>query len=105
MISTGDTIENPVTGERITFLATSADTDGEAVVIETVVRPARLRGGGARPSFPERALRRHGRDAFPRDRTEGRESPDRGCLARRGRDAALRRPAEHAGRDRRIRPR
>ena len=39
MISTGDTIENPVTGERITFLATSADTDGEAVVIETVVRP------------------------------------------------------------------
>jgi quercetin dioxygenase-like cupin family protein len=39
MISTGDTIENPVTGERITFLATSADTNGEAVVIETVVRP------------------------------------------------------------------
>ncbi len=39
MIRTGDTIENPITGERITFLATSADTDGEAVVIETVVRP------------------------------------------------------------------
>jgi quercetin dioxygenase-like cupin family protein len=39
MISTGHTIENPVTGERITFLATSADTDGEAVVIETVVQP------------------------------------------------------------------
>jgi mannose-6-phosphate isomerase-like protein (cupin superfamily) len=39
VISTGDTIENPVTGERITFLATSADTDGEAVVIETVVQP------------------------------------------------------------------
>ena len=39
MISTGDTIHNPVTGERITFLATSADTDGEAVVIETVVQP------------------------------------------------------------------
>jgi quercetin dioxygenase-like cupin family protein len=39
MIRTGDTIENPVTGERITFLATSADTDGEAVVIETVVQP------------------------------------------------------------------
>jgi quercetin dioxygenase-like cupin family protein len=39
MISTGDTIENPVTGERITVLATSADTDGEAVVIETVVQP------------------------------------------------------------------
>ena len=39
MIRTGDTIHNPVTGERITFLATSADTDAEAVVIETVVQP------------------------------------------------------------------
>jgi quercetin dioxygenase-like cupin family protein len=39
MIRTGDTVENPVTGERITVLATSADTDGEAVVIETVVQP------------------------------------------------------------------
>ena len=39
MIRTGDTIENPVTGERITFLATSTDTDGDAVVIETVVQP------------------------------------------------------------------
>ncbi|MGH3019600.1 MAG: cupin domain-containing protein [Gaiellaceae bacterium] len=39
MIRTGDTVENPVTGERITFLATSADTGGEAVVIETVVQP------------------------------------------------------------------
>ena len=39
MIRTGDTIHNPITGERVTFLATSADTDGEAVVIETVVQP------------------------------------------------------------------
>jgi quercetin dioxygenase-like cupin family protein len=39
MIRTGDTLENPVTGERVTFLATSGDTGGEAVVIETVVRP------------------------------------------------------------------
>ena len=39
MIRTGDTIHNPVTGERITFLATSRDTDGEAVVIETAVQP------------------------------------------------------------------
>jgi quercetin dioxygenase-like cupin family protein len=39
MIRTGDTIYNEVTGERITFLATSADTDGEAVVIEVVVQP------------------------------------------------------------------
>jgi mannose-6-phosphate isomerase-like protein (cupin superfamily) len=39
MIRTGDTIENTATGERLTFLATSADTDGEAVVVETVVQP------------------------------------------------------------------
>ncbi len=39
MIRTGETIHNPVTGERITFLATSRDTSGEAVVIETVVQP------------------------------------------------------------------
>jgi quercetin dioxygenase-like cupin family protein len=39
MIRTGDTIHNPVTGERITFLATSRDTDGEAVVVEVIVQP------------------------------------------------------------------
>ena len=39
MIRTGDTIENTATGERLTFLATSADTDGEAVVVETLVQP------------------------------------------------------------------
>jgi quercetin dioxygenase-like cupin family protein len=39
MIRTGDTIHNPVTGERITFHATSADTNGESVVIECTVQP------------------------------------------------------------------
>ena len=39
MIRSGDTIHNPVTGERITFHATSADTNGEAVVIECTVKP------------------------------------------------------------------
>ncbi len=39
MIRTGDTIENPVTGERIVFHKTAADTGGEAVVIECFVRP------------------------------------------------------------------
>jgi mannose-6-phosphate isomerase-like protein (cupin superfamily) len=39
MIRTGDTIHNPVTGERITFHATSADTKGESVVIECTVQP------------------------------------------------------------------
>jgi quercetin dioxygenase-like cupin family protein len=39
MLRAGDTIENPVTGERITFHRTSRDTGGEAVVIEVAVRP------------------------------------------------------------------
>ena len=39
MIRAGDSIHNPVTGERIVFRQTSADTNGEAVVIETFVEP------------------------------------------------------------------
>jgi hypothetical protein len=39
MIRAGDTIENPVTGERATFLKTSAETGGELVLIETTVAP------------------------------------------------------------------
>jgi quercetin dioxygenase-like cupin family protein len=39
MIRAGDSIENPVTGERIVFRQTSHETGGEAVVIETYVRP------------------------------------------------------------------
>jgi quercetin dioxygenase-like cupin family protein len=39
MIRSGDTIHNPVTGESITFHTTSADTNGEAVVIECTVQP------------------------------------------------------------------
>ena len=39
MIHTGQTLENPVTGERIIFHRTSADTAGEYVLVETIVRP------------------------------------------------------------------
>jgi quercetin dioxygenase-like cupin family protein len=39
MIRTGDTLQNPVTGETLTFLTTSADTDGELVVVECSVEP------------------------------------------------------------------
>jgi mannose-6-phosphate isomerase-like protein (cupin superfamily) len=39
MIRKGDTIRNPVTGERVTFLQTAAETGGEAVVIDTTVAP------------------------------------------------------------------
>jgi quercetin dioxygenase-like cupin family protein len=39
MIHAGDSIYNPVTGERIVFRQTSRETNGEAVVIETFVQP------------------------------------------------------------------
>ena len=39
MIRAGESIENPVTGERIVFRKTSQETGGEAVVIETYVQP------------------------------------------------------------------
>ena len=39
MIRAGDTIENPVTGERLVFRRTSRETGGQAVVFETFVQP------------------------------------------------------------------
>ncbi|HXY86678.1 MAG TPA: cupin domain-containing protein [Gaiellaceae bacterium] len=39
MIHAGDILENPLTGERILFRKTSRETNGEAVVIETFVKP------------------------------------------------------------------
>ena len=39
MIQAGQSIVNPVTGERIVFHKTSRETGGEAVVIETYVEP------------------------------------------------------------------
>src|SRR5512139_531938 len=40
MIHAGDTIENPVTGERLVFKETSAETDGEYVRFECFVQPS-----------------------------------------------------------------
>jgi quercetin dioxygenase-like cupin family protein len=39
MIHKGDRLENPVTGEVLVFHRTSAETNGESVVVETIVRP------------------------------------------------------------------
>jgi quercetin dioxygenase-like cupin family protein len=39
VIRTGDIIENPVTGERVRFHRTAADTNGELVEIEVWVQP------------------------------------------------------------------
>jgi quercetin dioxygenase-like cupin family protein len=40
MIRAGDTIENPVTGERLVFKKTAAETDGEYVLFECFVKPS-----------------------------------------------------------------
>jgi quercetin dioxygenase-like cupin family protein len=39
MIHKGDRLENPVTGEVLVFHRTSAETNGESVLVETIVRP------------------------------------------------------------------
>ena len=39
MIRTGQTIENPATGEVLIFHKTSRDTGGEYVLVETILRP------------------------------------------------------------------
>ena len=39
MIDTDDRLENPVTGEVMIFHRTSRETSGEAVLVETIVRP------------------------------------------------------------------
>jgi quercetin dioxygenase-like cupin family protein len=39
MIRRGDRLENPVTGEVLIFHRTSEETSGEAVLVETIVRP------------------------------------------------------------------
>src|SRR5215213_11591422 len=44
MINPGDTLENPVTGERFTFTHTAATTDGELLAFDFA-----LRTGGAVP--------------------------------------------------------
>src|SRR5919109_3496915 len=44
MITPGQTLENPVTGERFTFTHTAAITDGELLAFDFALRP-----GGAVP--------------------------------------------------------
>ena len=39
MIRKGDMLENPVTGEQLIFHRTSRETNGESVLVETIVRP------------------------------------------------------------------
>jgi quercetin dioxygenase-like cupin family protein len=55
MIRTGQTLENPVTGERLTFHKTANDTNGEYVKVETVLQPgAAVAAGHVHPYQTER---------------------------------------------------
>jgi len=71
MIRAGDSIHNPVTGERIVFRQTSADTNGEAVVIETFVEPhGFVAAAHVHPSQEERFQVLRGTVGFKIGRTE-----------------------------------
>ena len=63
MIRTGDSITNPVTGKTVTFRRTSADTDGEMVVVEVTLE----RGGFVAAAHVHRNRRR--RSGFWTDRS------------------------------------
>lgn len=55
MIRTGQSVENPLTGERLTFLETSRDTNGDYVVVETLLEPgARVAAAHVHPYQTER---------------------------------------------------
>jgi quercetin dioxygenase-like cupin family protein len=71
MIHAGDTIENPVTGERIVFRQTSHETNGEAVVIEAFVQPGgAVAAAHVHPSQDERFEVLGGSVGFRLDGTE-----------------------------------
>src|SRR3954468_1752186 len=55
MAYAGQTIENPVSGERITFIRTAADTDGELLEIELELSPdGAVPGAHVHPEQEER---------------------------------------------------
>jgi quercetin dioxygenase-like cupin family protein len=55
MAFTGQTIHNPVTGERITFLQTAADTDGALLEFELELAPdGKVPGAHVHPEQEER---------------------------------------------------
>lgn len=72
MIHAGDSIENPVTGERLVFRQTSRETGGEAVVIETHVQPGGfVAAGHVHPHQEERSACSRAR---PRSRSSSNRS-------------------------------
>ena len=65
MAYAGQTIENPVSGEKITFIQTSADTDGELLEIELELSPdGAVPGAHIHPEQEERFEVMEGTIAF-----------------------------------------
>ena len=80
MAYTGQTLENPASGERITFRRTAADTGGELLAIDLEL-PAGRRVPGGRHVHPKQEERFEVVEGTMRFRL-GRKRVDRG--ARRG---------------------
>ena len=71
MIRAGDMIENAVTGERLRFHRTSAETNGELVVVETFVQPGgQVAAAHVHPHQKERFIVVEGTVGFKRGREQ-----------------------------------
>ena len=71
MARAGDSLEHPVTGERLTFVETSADTNGERLVFDFWMRPRGfVAAAHLHPRQEERFVIHRG---TPRFRMDGRE--------------------------------
>jgi mannose-6-phosphate isomerase-like protein (cupin superfamily) len=76
MILTGQTIENPVTGERLIFHQTAADTNGEYVLVEADLPPdAPVASAHVHPYQSERFKVLAGKVGFKIDRTTVEAGP------------------------------
>jgi len=79
MIRTGQTIENPVTGEMLIFRETSRDTGGEHVLVETILRPgATVAAAHSHPYQSESFQVLEGRVAFKVGRRKVELGPGEG---------------------------
>jgi mannose-6-phosphate isomerase-like protein (cupin superfamily) len=71
MIRAGDIIENAVTGERLRFHRTSAETNGELVVVEAFVQPGgQVAAAHVHPHQQERFIVVEGAVGFKRGREQ-----------------------------------
>ena len=76
MAVAGQTISNPATGERITFVQVAADTGGERLVLETVwPRPGHRAAEHIHPAMSERFEVLSGRARFLVDGVESSLGP------------------------------